>query len=68
MLAVIATTVSLVRVQQTRDFLPYWARYNYTGYESGSTSDFTAKSWPEYRAFLDTANSLAAGADGLGGR
>jgi hypothetical protein len=60
-LAVIATTVSLVRVQQTRDFLPYWARYNYTGYESGSATDFTAKSWPEYRAFLDTANSLPPG-------
>ncbi len=60
-LAVIATTASLVRVQQTRDFLPYWARYNYTGYESGTAADFTAKSWPEYRAFLDTANSLAPG-------
>ncbi|MFI5052854.1 MAG: 6-pyruvoyl-tetrahydropterin synthase-related protein, partial [Acidimicrobiia bacterium] len=60
-LAVIATTVSLVRVQQTRDFLPYWARYNYTGYEGGTIADFTQKSWPEYRAFLDTANSLAPG-------
>lgn len=60
-LAVIATTVTLVRVQQTRDFLPYWARYNYTGYESGNVADFTAKSWPEYRAFLDTANSLPSG-------
>ncbi len=44
-----------------RDFIPYWARYNYTGYESGTTADFTAKSWPEYRAFLDTANSLPPG-------
>ena len=30
--------------------------------------DFTAKSWPEYRAFLDTANSLAARSHGVGGR
>ena len=60
-LAVVATTVSLVRVQQTRDFLPYWARYNYTGYESGTAADFTAKSWPEYKAFIDTANSLPPG-------
>ena len=37
LLAAIATTVALVRVDQTRDFLPYWAKYNYTGYESGST-------------------------------
>ena len=28
---------------------------------AASTADFTAKSWPEYRAFLDTANSLPSG-------
>ena len=67
-LAVIATTVALVRVQDRRGFLPYWARYNYTGYESGTAEDFTAKSWPEYRAFLDTANSLAARPHAVGGR
>jgi hypothetical protein len=60
-LAVLATAAVLVRVQEKRGFLPYWARYNYTGYESGTPEDFTAKSWPEYRAFLDTANSLAPG-------
>jgi hypothetical protein len=60
-LAVVATTVALVRIDQTHGFLPYWARYNYTGYEGGSTADATQKSWPEYRAFLDTANSLAPG-------
>jgi hypothetical protein len=60
-LAAGVATAGLVYAQQTRDFLPYWAKYNYTGYETGSTSDFTAKSWPEYRAFLDTANSLAPG-------
>ena len=60
-LAAVAATGSLVLMYQSRDFLPYWASYNYAGYEGGSTSDFTAKSWPEYRAFLDTANSLAPG-------
>ena len=60
-LAAITATVCLVIVQNERDFIPYWARYNYTGYESGTTADFTAKSWPEYRAFLDTANSLPPG-------
>jgi hypothetical protein len=59
--AAIVTTVSLVLVQRSRDFIPYWARYNYTGYEGGSTADLTAKSWPEYRAFIDTANSLPPG-------
>jgi hypothetical protein len=60
-LTAIVATVTLVLVQGDRDFLPYWARYNYTGYEGGSASNFTAKSWPEYRAFLDTANSLPPG-------
>ncbi|MDQ1431974.1 MAG: hypothetical protein QOF40_2576 [Actinomycetota bacterium] len=61
LLAVLATTATLVQVQRKRGFLPYWSRYNYTGYESGTVADGTAKSWPEYRAFLDTANSLAPG-------
>jgi hypothetical protein len=60
-LAAVVATAGLLYAQSTRDFLPYWAKYNYTGYETGSTADFTAKSWPEYRAFLDTANTLAPG-------
>jgi hypothetical protein len=60
-LAVVVATAGLIYVNQTRDFLPYWAKYNYTGYETGSTADYTAKSWPEYRAFLDTADSLPPG-------
>jgi hypothetical protein len=60
-LAAAVATAGLIYAQQTRDFLPYWAKYNYTGYETGSTADFTAKSWSEYRAFLDTADSLAPG-------
>ena len=31
-------------------------------------ADFTKKSWPEYRAFMDTANSLPPRAHGVGGR
>jgi hypothetical protein len=60
-LAAITATAGLVLVQGERGFIPYWARYNYTGYESGSAANFTAKSWPEYRAFIDTANSLPPG-------
>jgi hypothetical protein len=60
-LAAVAATVGLVLVQDDRGFIPYWARYNYTGYESGSSENFTAKSWTEYRTFLDTADNLAPG-------
>ena len=59
--AAIVATVCLVIAQNERDFIPYWARCNYKGYEGGEAANFTAKSFPEYRAFLDTANSLAPG-------
>jgi hypothetical protein len=60
-LTVVVATIGLARIDAESDFLPYWARYNYTGYESGSTEDATAKSWPEYEAFMDTAGTLAPG-------
>ena len=41
--------------------MPYWAKYNYTGYEGGLPEDFTQKSWPEYHAFMDTAGALPPG-------
>jgi hypothetical protein len=55
------TTVALVRVNATRGYLPYWAKYNYTGYEGGITADFTKKDAAEYRAFVDTAGALPPG-------
>src|SRR4051812_33919795 len=36
--AAIVTTLCLVIVQNERDFIPYWARYNYTGYEGGTAA------------------------------
>jgi hypothetical protein len=59
--AAIFTSVVLVRVHATRGYLPYWAAYNETGYEGGEKADFTQKSYPEYRAFMDTAGALAPG-------
>jgi len=60
-LAAIVTSFGLWRMYDKRDFLPYWAKYNYSGYEGGTAAAFTKKSWPEYRAFMDTANSLPPG-------
>ncbi|MET0628771.1 MAG: hypothetical protein ABW033_09975 [Acidimicrobiia bacterium] len=64
--AIVATvalfgTVALVRVHATRGYQPYWAKYNYTGYEGGEAANFTLKSWPEYHAFMDTAAALPPG-------
>jgi len=58
---VILASIVLVRVNDTKGYLPYWAKYNYTGYEGGKAEDFTLKSYPEYRAFMDTAEQLPAG-------
>ncbi|HEY7106219.1 MAG TPA: 6-pyruvoyl-tetrahydropterin synthase-related protein [Acidimicrobiia bacterium] len=59
--AVIFTTIALARVQATRDYIPYWAKYNYTGYEGGSVADATKKDYAEYRAFIDAADALPPG-------
>ncbi len=60
-LVVILASIALVRVDATRGYLPYWAEYNYTGYEGGTVEDFTAKSYPEYREFMRTAERLPPG-------
>src|SRR5262249_49007929 len=43
-------------------FLPYWIRWNYTGYEA-QTDEYqgTAKAYPEYRKLVDTFASLPPG-------
>ena len=59
--AALFATVVLVRVHATRGYQTYWAKYNYTGYEGGERSNFTQKSYAEYKAFMDTAGALAPG-------
>jgi hypothetical protein len=61
LLVVILASIALVRVNDTKGYLPYWAKYNYTGYEGGKAEDFTLKSFPEYKAFMDTAEKLPPG-------
>ncbi len=60
-LLVLFTAVALARVNATRGYLTYWAKYNYSGYEGGSTADYTKKGYNEYRAFMDTAGALPPG-------
>ena len=59
--ATIFATVALARVHSTRGYIPYWARYNYSGYEGGTLAGFTEKDHAEYRAFIDTAAALPPG-------
>ncbi|HUF85637.1 MAG TPA: hypothetical protein VMQ81_13730 [Acidimicrobiia bacterium] len=61
-LTVLLAAVLLVRVHQTRDFLDYWVRYNYTGYERAEyLVEPTGKSTDEYRAIIDAVDDLPPG-------
>ena len=64
--AALFTTVVLVRVRATREYQPYWARYNYTGYEGGE-APISPRSPIQYKAFIDTAAAAPARSDVLGG-
>ncbi|MFN8026714.1 MAG: hypothetical protein U0W40_10310 [Acidimicrobiia bacterium] len=61
LLAAIVTSFGIWRMYDRRDFLPYWAKYNYAGYEGGTDAAQTKKSFPEYLSFMDTARALPAG-------
>jgi hypothetical protein len=54
-------TIGLVRVYQTRGFVDFWAKWNYTGYEDAEGESGLAKSYPEYRALIDTMDELPDG-------
>jgi len=59
---VVLAAVVLVQVHQHREFLDFWVRYNYTGYER---ADYlvaaTGKSSDEYRALIETLDDLSPG-------
>ena len=38
---VLFATVVLVRINATKGYVTYWAKYNYTGYEGGTVVDST---------------------------
>ena len=37
--AALFATVALVRINATKGYVTYWAKYNYTGYEGGTAAD-----------------------------
>jgi hypothetical protein len=57
----VGTTIALVRINATKGYVTYWAKYNYTGYEGGTAADATNKDYAEYRAFIDAAKKLPPG-------
>lgn len=61
-LVIAVTMFALVRAHQTRGFLDYWARWNFSGYENvdGPESGLT-KAFPEYKGLMDTLDKLPPG-------
>src|SRR5215218_527859 len=59
-LAVLVTGVAIWRVYATTDFLTFWAKWNYSGYEhTGAESD--TKVYPEFHGLVSTLDRLPAG-------
>jgi hypothetical protein len=61
-LTVLVTVGALYSFNQDKGFIPYWARWNYRGYEDTTGDGATpAKQYPEYKAFIDAAAQLPPG-------
>src|SRR5215204_4763729 len=59
-LSVVVATVGIWRVYVTTDFLTFWARWNYSGYEhTGAESD--TKVYPEFNGLVSTLDRLPPG-------
>lgn len=63
LLAVLLAAGALVSIDRGKEFLPYWIRWNYTGYEETEGDEFTgtAKAWDEHRRLIDTLEALPPG-------
>ncbi len=59
-LSVIVASVAIWRVYVTTDFITFWAKWNYSGYEhTGSQSD--TKVYPEFNSLVSTLDKLPPG-------
>ena len=53
--------VGLFQAHTNRQFLDFWVRWNYTGFERTGAGEPTAKEYPEFRALLDAVAELPPG-------
>jgi hypothetical protein len=59
-LSVLVAAVAIWRVYVTTDFLTFWAKWNYSGYEhTGAESD--TKVYPEFKSLVSTMDQLPPG-------
>ncbi|MEX2256679.1 MAG: hypothetical protein WEC34_14660 [Acidimicrobiia bacterium] len=61
-LTILLSVGTLVALDGSKGFIPYWARWNYRGYEDTTGEGTTpAKQFDEYRSFIDAMDALAPG-------
>ncbi len=67
-LTILLVVGALIQVDHDKGFLPYWVKWNYTGYESvkdETNSDgqvvTLSKAYPEYKALMDAMDELPPG-------
>jgi 6-pyruvoyl-tetrahydropterin synthase related domain len=58
-LSVVLALFAFWRIEVTEGFLPYWVRWNYSGYEE--TEGQAAKAYPEFRHLITTMDELPPG-------
>ncbi len=59
-LSVLVASVAIWRVYVTTDFITFWAKWNYSGYEhTGAESD--TKVYPEFKSLVSTLDQLPPG-------
>ena len=59
-LSVVVAAVGIWRVYVTTDFITFWAKWNYSGYEhTGAESD--TKVYPEFKSLVSTVDRLPPG-------
>ena len=59
--AVLVAAGAFVQLHQTRGFLDFWARWNFTGIEETGPDGTVGKAYPEYRALLAAMAGLPPG-------
>lgn len=60
-LATIVVVGSLGMVRSSREFLDFWAEWNYSGYEDMSVEHGKPKAYPEHLALIETMRDLPPG-------
>ena len=60
-LTVVLAVGALINIDRSKDFLPFWIKWNETGYQDTRGESGLKKAYPEYRALVDRVRQLPPG-------